>query len=274
MTPRSKATVVCLALYAPYVLARGVYDEQLSERAWIYLLLLFTLPAALLYQWVYHRELQKLPAPALPKAELSLAVERMPKVVWLAILPPLIAAALLWWITTHGSELPWRDTWLGPPMPATSHRTFRFAAVAFVVWNCLGTWRAALGLAQWHGMPRAYTSRRERLELAIAVQWLLLINFTAWSCTMLFRMPVMLAIIVGVVVGAGFSAMMWVTWQEPRFRRQGEPAIGVWFYFDSGDPAFLGPRGLNVASAWSWVLATVAATPIVLAEWLLHTGKI
>lgn len=272
MSPKTRASIACMVAYAPCMLASSLYREQLSHRAWVYLGLLFMLPAMLIYQWVYHRETLKQPTPAPPTAELSLAPEHLPRVVWLGILPPLIAAAFLWWITTHGLELPWRDTWLGPPRPAASHEMFRTLGVMFVVWNCLGSWRIALGLAQWHGMPRAYVSRHKRLLLALGVQWLLLVTTIAHTCGMLFRLPAVFATACGIVFGVGMSVGTWTAWQEHQFRK-GEPAIGTWFYFDFRDPAFLGPSGLNLASGWSWTLAAVAMTPIALAEWLLHQGR-
>jgi hypothetical protein len=273
LSPKARAGIVSWVACGLFLLANMLYQEKLSQRAWVYLALAVMLPAMLIGQWIYHREVLKLEAPDLPRAELNLAPEHIPNAVWLAILPPLIAAALLWWVTAYGSTLPWRDTWLGPPKPAASHQMFRMAGVMFVIWNCLGSWRAVYGLAQWSGMPRAYISRRKRLILAIALQWLLLICTAAWSCNMLFRMPAMLAIVVGVTAGAGFSAMTWIYWQEVRFRSE-EPPIGTWCYFDFRDPAFLGPGGLNLASAWSWALAAVALSPIVLAEWLLHQAQV
>ncbi|MEO8313966.1 MAG: hypothetical protein ABI645_04135 [Pseudomonadota bacterium] len=273
MSPKVRANIATIVAYAPFIVANTLYRGQLSQRTWVYLGLLSMLPAILIYQWVYHRETLKHPAPALPRAELNLAPERLPPVVWLAIMPPLIAAAFLWWITTYSIELPWRDSWLGPPKPAASHEMFRMLGVMFVIWNCLGSWRVGLGLAQWHGMPRAYVSRRKRLLLAIEAQWLFLLIPLAHTCGNLFRLPTLWATVCGVVVGVGVLAIIWSANRERQLRKA-EPRIGTWCYFDFRDPAFLGPRGLNLASGWSWTLAAIALSPIVLAEWLLHQGRV
>lgn len=272
LTPKARANIVGFVVMAPFLVSIHVYRDSLSQRGWMYVALVSSLASMLAYQWVYHRQAAMLPASALPRPELHLAPDRMPDVVWLALVPPALLMVLLWWVTLHGSELPWRDTWLGPPKPATEHRMYLHTVVAVIFFNCLASWQVVYSLARWHGMARAYPYRRERLQWAVGNQWLMLAFTVAWFSGNNFRMPAVLATTCGIVVGIGGSTMIWMGWRLHALRTA-DPQTGTWCYFDFRDPTFFGPRGLNLANGWSWALAAAGIAPILLAEWLLHGAQ-
>ncbi len=265
-----RASLATLIMEVPFLALFFLYRDRLPLRAWVYLGLLSFLAALLIYQWVYHRESVKVATPrAVPGSELNLTPEYMPRVVWLALAPPVLVAVLLWWVKVHGSELQWRDNWLGPPQPAMNHRTYSMASIFVIIPNSAALWAVLYGLAQWHGMPRAYARRREVLLRAVLSQWLILVASVAWMSGMNFHMPPALATTCGIAYGFGLPALMWTGWRASR-RFVDDLHIGTWWYFDFGDPAFSGPRGMNLASSWSWALAVAAIVPLLLAEWLLH----
>lgn len=272
LSPKVRANIAGCVVVMPVFLGRMLYDNALSQRAWMYLSVAVGLAAALIYQWVYHRHVAEIPASALPRAELSLARERLPRIVWLALGPPVLIMGLLWWVMVHGAALPWRDTWLGSPRPASEHEMFLFTTVALIAFTSLASWQVVYSLARWHGMARAYPHRRERLQWAVASQWLILVVMLAWISGMHFRMPTALATTCGIVFGTGMSLVMWMGWKLQDMRNADLPT-GSWCYADFRDPTFFGPRGLNLANGWSWILAAAAVAPVVLVEWLLHAAR-
>ena len=179
---------------------------------------------------------------------------------------------LLWWVTVYGTDLPWRDTWLGPAKPASEHKMYLFMVTAAILFTSLASWQVVYSLARWHGMARAYPYRRERLQWAVGSQWLILAVMIAWISGHNFRMPTALATTCGIVFGIGMSAVMWMGWKSHAMR-SGDPQTGTWCYFDFRDPTFFGPRGVNLANGWSWILAAAAIAPVLLVEWLLQAAR-
>lgn len=257
---------------APVYVAMIGYRQALSQRAWVYLALASVLVSMLVYQWVYHRHTAPIPAAALPPAQLSLVPERLPGIVWLALVPPVILMVLLWCVTMYGSTLPWRDSWLGPPQPATSHRMFLMTAIMSIVWMGVASWKVVYALARWHGMARSYPHRRERLMYAVGMQWLALIVPVAMASGFSLYLPALLATTCAITYGLGMFFFIWLAGQEHRMRTE-SPQTGTWCYFDFHDPTFFGPRGLNLANRWSWALAGAGIAPVLLAEWLYHHAQ-
>lgn len=241
-------------------------------RGFAYLTLCSFLLSTLAYQWVFHRHAPPVPASALPRAELFLSAEPVPRLVWMALWPPLLLTGLLWWVITQGDTLPWRDNWLGPPQPAFHHKTFTMIAMAVMVCSSVAAWKVVLALARWHGMARAYPHRSRRLRLAVTIQWLWLATMVCWAAGNLFYMPVPWASLCAIGFGGGMFLFLWMVGQEERLRRD-QPATGTWCYLDFRDPGFLSPRDLNLASAWAWLLAALGIAPILLMEWLYQHAR-
>jgi hypothetical protein len=256
----------------PLFVVRIRYDYALSQRSWVYIWLACSLISVLIYQWVYHRHAAAPPAQALPPAELSLSHERVPALVWTALIPPIILMALLWWVTFHGSGLPWRDGWLGPPRPAVSHRFFLPSMIMVIVWISIGSWKVVYNLARWHGMPRTYPHRRQRLVNAVGLQWMALVAVVAWASGLNFYLPAPLATACAITFGVGMFSVIAYGNQEYRLRTQ-DPRTGTWCYFQLQDPAFLGPRGMNLANRWALALGAAGLAPVILAEWLYHHAQ-
>lgn len=218
--------MVSLAITTPYMLAATVYRTGFSQRGFAYLTLGSFLVSMLVYQWVYHRYAEAAPASALPRAELQLSAEPLPRVVWLAILPPVVVMALLWWIVEHGDTLPWRDNWLGPPRPAWNHRMFTMTVMMGIVWNGIAGWKVVHALARWHGMSRSYPYRSQRLHLALGGQWAALIAIACWAAGNNFYMPGIWPTLCALGFGGGMFVVLWISGREERLRR-GQPATGT-----------------------------------------------
>jgi hypothetical protein len=201
LSPKTRANIASLLVIVPLFLVRLRYDDALSQRSWVYVWLACGLISAVLYQWVYHRHAEAPTARALPPAELSLTQERVPALVWTALVPPVILMILLWWVTFHGSGLPWRDGWLGPPRPAASHRTFLLTMIMVIAWISIGSWKVVYSLARWHGMARTYPYRRERLVNAVRLQWISLVAIVAWASGNNFYLPAPLATACAIAFG-------------------------------------------------------------------------
>lgn len=150
---------------------------------------------------------------------------------------------------------------------------YPMAATGVIVWNSMMSWRVVNALARWHGMSRAYPHRYYRLRAAVTTQWIALAVSSSWLCGNVFYMPPTLATTCALTFGGGLFAALWFAGREERLRRA-QPATGTWCYFDFKDPTFLGPRGLNLANGWSWVLAAAGMAPVLLAEWLLRQGRV
>lgn len=272
LSAKARANIVLVAAYVPFVLFIGMNAGDLPTRPMVYAGLAWLLAVTVLCQWVYHHYTPRLSASALPAPELSLTAERMPSVAWLSIFPPVIVAVLLWCVTDYGSSLPWRDTWLGPQLPAPSHGSlYQHLVLTLIVWNCLAMWSVIFSLAMWHGMSRAYTYRRTGLVSAVTAQWLIMVATIGHASGMSMRLPPALATLSGIVYGAALAGVMWIGFESLRMRRRSvQPRTGTWIYFDLRDPGFLGPRGINAGNAWSWVLAGAGLAPLLLAEWMLH----
>jgi hypothetical protein len=275
LSAKGRANAVAVVAYVPYVLYLFTNADALPTRSIVYVGLAWALMVTVLCQWVYHRYSPQISASAVPAAELSLATERLPPVVWLAVIPPLIVAFALWGVLAYGSELPWRDTWLGPKLPAPSHgMEYSHLVITLIAWNCLAMWMVIFNLAMWHGMSRAYTYRRAGLMSAVASQWLLMVGTLCHASGMSLRLPPALATLAGIVYGASLAGVMWIGCEMlRRKRRTPEPRTGTWMYFDLRDPSFLGPRGINAGNAWSWVLAGAGLAPLLLGEWMLQLGR-
>ncbi|MDQ2639411.1 MAG: hypothetical protein M3Y79_02355 [Pseudomonadota bacterium] len=274
LSARARANLVGVAAAVPYALSLYL-DGGPPTRPRMYLALAWGLGVSVLCQWVYHRYSPRVPASALPAPELSLTADRVPRVAWMAIIPPVIAGAILCGVLAYGSELPWRDTWLGPQLPASSHGfLYRHMVITLIGWNCLFMWLVLFNLAKWHGLSRAYTDRRAGLVSAVAAQWLVLVMTISQASGMSMRLPPVLATTCGIVYGATLAGVMWIGCEsERRRRRAAQPPTGTWIYFDLQDPSFFGPRGLNAGNAWSWVLGAAALAPLLLGEWMLHLAR-
>lgn len=272
LSPRARANIVSFAVLAPYFLAGTVYRAEFTQRTFAYLTLGAMLVSMLVHQWVYHRHAGPAAASALPRAELLLSPDPLPRVAWVGLLPPVIVSILLWWVARHGDALPWRDNWLGAPTPAWDHKMFMPLAMGVIAWNSVVVWKVVEALGRWYGMSRAYPHRSRRLRVAVGTQWAALLTSVCWATGNTFYLPGPWPTLCALGFGGGMFLFLQSAGAGERMRKA-QPATGSWYYLDSRDPSFLSPRGLNVANAWTWLLAAAAAAPILLMEWLYQYSR-
>jgi hypothetical protein len=265
LAPKRQANIASILAMTPFLLCNLLYRDQLSFHTWIYLALLSFIASMLVYMWVHDRATARLPASPAPAAELSLAEERLPRTVWLAIVPPLLVAVELWWVTTHWNELPWRQG----AASLAHNSSYRFLVGGLIFWNSVGTWMTLFGFAVWHGMSRAYEFRRTQLLAGVMNQWAGFIGINGSILGTAFELPESVEWVAFIPILAGFGVM---AWNSRRLNRlyAAVPRIGTWFYRDARDPTFFGPRGVNLASGWCMGLTAAIIPPIALAEWMLH----
>lgn len=221
--------------------------------------------SSLAYLLVYRRYAPQPTEHAAPLAELSLIAEPLPRATWLAVFPPLLVAATLWWITTYGSELPWRYAADGP---LENNPLYRKMVTHAVLVCGVTTWIAGGGLAAWFGMSRAYQFRRTLLLGTVLNQWLGLTWIADAMLWDTFRVPVAAAATAHALKASALCVIVWQAIRLNRLERL-DRSPGA-FYFDSRDPAYRGPRGTNLASIWFQALAASGVALALIAALLLR----
>jgi hypothetical protein len=262
--PKVKFWIAMLAFGAvtvlsPYFLLAGLLPDRTREiYAWLSALVW------LLYcAWMSRRQASQLSENSPPTRELRLDRERVPRAVWLVGGPPIVVAALLWRLVAHGSELPWQPSATGPLAE------LRWLPVLVIFWNGLAAQGVVFGLAAWHSMSRSHEFRRTLLLTSIANQWLLLVLSIAFAGGTFMRVPADLEEPVLVMaIGVCAPLLAWNTWRINRLY-YANASIGKWVYLDFQDQAFMGQRGVNMASAWFWGMAAVVILEVVLVRWIL-----
>jgi hypothetical protein len=265
ISPKVRANVVAIGAMLPFLVLLNVYRKDIPTRTHVYLSLLLGVASMLIYMWVHSRATAKLPPVPSPVAELNLAEERLPRAVWLAVVPLLLVAIELWWFTKHGDALPWRHGARGAVADSSS---YRFLVGGMIFWNSFAAWMVLFGLAVWHGMSRAYRFRRTQLLAGVTNQWAAFVGINGSIAGTAFAVPESRQWICFIPILSGFGVIFWNSRRLNRLYAE-IPRVGTWFYRDPGDPTFFGPRGVNLASGWCWVLIAAVVPPILLAEWML-----
>jgi len=103
----------------------------------------------------------------------------------------------------------------------------------------------------------------------VLIQWLALIwilDSVFWNT---FRVSVAAATVAHTFKAAGICILVWIPFRLNKF--YGLDSNGsARFYCDPRDPAYRGPRGVNLASAWSLLLLVFGVALLILAALLLR----
>jgi len=186
--------------------------------------------------------------------ELSVKSQRIPATVWLAAPPPLITAALTWWLEAHWNGLVVRDR-APSTNPLWEQPAFHGMVSILVLQQVLAACCALVGVAIWYGMARQYAFRKAQLHLLIALDWSSTLLTIAYTLPLFLQLP-SIAIVFCAVIGLGGIALIGVF--GPRARREwlaaDMPASSYGWYFDRHDPSAFGERGTNLGNPWNWAL--------------------
>ena len=251
-------TCLLASVLGPYFLMAGITSDR-ARASWA----LLSVVAATVYGiWMHRRQVEQLAVAAAPARELSLTSERLPRAVWLALGPPLAVAMLVWWVVSSGSTFPGRPRVEGR---LSSEQWFVFM---LIFWNGFAAQAVGYGLGAWYGMSRAYAVRRTLLRTALANQWLCLVVTMAWGLDLVIAVPADLEFL-SVVAGGGAAAVLaWNVWRVNRLYYE-QPRPGGWVYVDAQDPTFIGPRGMNIANGWFWMMQAALVVQVLVIKWIL-----
>jgi len=261
--------VMAIALVGGLVIALSP-EEVLFPWLLPVLIMVPAVAASLLFRW-QRRAVLSLEAEQAPrKAVLDLAGEPTPQALWLAALPPLITAGLVYVLAAQWSSLVLRDP---APVPATTpwHDPGFKGLVSFlvfgVVWN---VYFGILSLMMWYGVSRQYAFRRSQVQAAVALSWSQTLLMPAWVLPLWLRLsPIgLLVCAVSFAVGTGllvrFGRRARRDWQASDM-----PPSSYRFYYDRNDPSAFGERGTNLGNPWNWALFTAPAVFLALPLWSL-----
>ncbi|HEX5110981.1 MAG TPA: hypothetical protein VFV95_21160 [Vicinamibacterales bacterium] len=222
-------------------------------------------PLALFFSW-QRRAVASLDAERTPRnAVLDLAGEPRPYAMWLAALPPLVTAGLVYFLATEWNSLVLRDP---PPVPAPTpwqdpgFRGLVSLLLLGVVWN---VYFGILSLTMWYGVSRQYAFRKSQVHVAVAFSWSETLLMPAVFLPLWLRVPP-----AGLLLCAASLAVS--TWLLVEFGRRAHrdwqtadmPPSSYRFYFDRNDPSAFSNRGTNLGSPWNWALFTAPALFLVL----------
>ena len=246
------------SVLGPYFLMAGIT----SDRARASMALLSVVAATVYGVWMHRRQVEQLAVATAPARELSLTSERLPRAVWLSLGPPLAVTMLVWWVVSSGSTLP------GRPRVEGTLSSQQWFVLMLIFWNGFAAQAVGYGLGAWYGMSRAYAVRRTLLLTALANQWLSLVVTTAWGLDMVMTIPPDLEFLFVVAGGGAAAVLAWNVWRINRLYSE-PPRPGGWVYVDAQDPTFIGPRGMNMANGWFWLMQTALVAQVLLIKWIL-----
>jgi hypothetical protein len=199
---------------------------------------------------------------------LDLGDEGIPRVAWLAAVPPLLTGGLVYGLARHWGEFPLRD---GDLTSVVAWQDPAFKSIVQMLLFGLGwsIWLGIYGLAVWHGMSRQHAFRRSQLSGAVALAWSQTLLWPAWVLPLWLRLP---PPGLAFCFAAGAAAVGLLLIAGPRARREWQaadlPPSSYRLYFDRSDPSAFGDRGTNLASPWNWALlagpAVLFAAPLLI----------
>jgi hypothetical protein len=254
-----RAAILAIALGGGLVIALSP-EEVLFP--WLFPVLMMVPGVALmfLFRW-QRRAVLSLEAERAPrKPVLDLAAEAKPHAMWLAALPPLVTAGLVYFLAAQWGSLVPRDP---PPMPAPTpwqDPGFR-SLVSFllfgVVWN---VYFGILGVTMWYGVSRHYPFRRSQVHAAVALSWSETLLMPAWVLPLWLRLSPIGLLVCAVSFSVGTGLLVWFGRRARRdWQASDMPPSSYRFYFDRNDPSAFGERGTNLGSPWNWALFTAPA---------------
>ncbi len=189
--------------------------------------------------------------PGPPRRELDLTPDRLPRTVWFAAGPPILAAALVWWLRAHWSELPSiYSSESGAGWHESSFRSVRSGIVTFTVF---GLWMVAQGIALWYGSART-SAHKALLELSVAGAWQAVLMFSPIYLAGYLQLPWAGLLLCGLSMAAGLTLVIVFARRTRKAAGREMDSYNIGYYFDRHDPALSGPRGLNMGHPWQWAL--------------------
>lgn len=212
--------------------------------------------------------------PPVRELELSAEPERLPRYVWLGVVPPLILAGVAFYLHAHWDSIPknfpihWRidgqaDRWVA--------RTPRGVYGSLAFGAAMALWLFGFSLAVWYGSRRSEPLRRPVLGVFIALEWAVVVMMSGGAMAPLIRLPIvsLSAISVAVIL----ACIVYLIKANRNARAALDPTPnGCWkgglLYYNPDDPVlFVGRRDgagftINMANPWSWV---AIASPLLIA---------
>jgi uncharacterized membrane protein len=198
--------------------------------------------------------------------ELSAEPERLPRFVWLGLVPVLILASVALYLRMHWDSIPerWPIHWGIDGQPnGWADRTPRnvYGPLVFGVGGTL--WLFGFSLAIWYGSRRSEPLRRPVLSVFIALQWALVMIIIAAAMRGLIQLPLApIGVAFTLLIFGGIAYLVKAN-RNARGPVDATPAEcwkGGILYYNPDDPVlFVGRRDgagftLNMANPWSWVV--------------------
>jgi uncharacterized membrane protein len=211
---------------------------------------------------------------AVRELELSAEPERLPRFVWLGLVPLVILAATAFYLHAHWDSIPERRPvhWGLDGQPNRwADRTPQGVYGPLVFGAGMTLWLFGFSLAIWYGSRRTEPLRRPALGVFTTLQWVLVLMIPGVAMQGLIRMPVGLLIAVSIALILGSVAYLIRANRNSRGPVDPSPQEcwkGGILYYNPDDPVlFVGRRDgagftLNMGNPWSWV---VIGSPLLIA---------
>ena len=206
--------------------------------------------------------------------ELTTEPERLPRFVWLGLVPLVILAATAFYLHAHWDNIPERHPihWglTGQP-DQWADRTPQSVYGPLVFGAGMTLWLFAFSLAVWYGSRRSEPLRRPALGVFITLEWVLALIMPGVAMEALIRLPV--ALLVGISMAVILACVVYLirtnrNSRGPLDATPNECWKGGILYYNPDDPVlFVGRRDgagftLNMGNPWSWV---VIGSPLAIA---------
>jgi len=198
--------------------------------------------------------------------ELSTEPERLPRFVWLGLVPLVILAASAFYLGAHWDDIPERRPvqWDVTGQPnGWADRTPEGVYGPLVFGTGMTLWLFAFSLVIWYGSRRSEPLRRPVLGVFIALEWVAALMMADVAMRAFIRLP--LALLPGILIAVILASIAYLiktnrNSRGPLDATPNECWKGGIIYYNPGDPVlFVGRRDgagftLNMGNPWSWVV--------------------
>jgi uncharacterized membrane protein len=206
--------------------------------------------------------------------ELTGEPERLPRFVWLALVPMLIFAAIAVYLHLHWDSIPDRRPihWgLDGQPDRWAERSFRGVYGPIILAAEMTLWLFGFALAVWYGARRSEPLRRPALTVFIVLTWVFALLMPGGTVQPLIRLPAVVPVALAMAVI--LSSVIYLIKKNRESRGPVDPTPnecwkGGILYYNPNDPVlFVGRRDgagftLNMGNRWSWI---VIGSPLVIA---------
>jgi uncharacterized membrane protein len=206
--------------------------------------------------------------------ELSAEPERLPRFVWLGLLPLVILAATAFFLHAHWDSIPLSRPvhWGLDGLPNRwEDRTPRSVYGPLVFGGGMALWLFVFSLAIWYGARRSEPLRRPGLGVFITLELAIGLILSGVAIQALIQLPMPLLTVISMAVILGSVTYLIRVNRNSRVPVDPTPAEcwkGGILYYNPDDPVlFVGRRDgagftVNLGNPWSWV---VIGSPLVIA---------